>query len=491
MEAHTHSVREGETGFVTEAKGYLLNLEGLPSVHVNDVIVNTRGQRALVTALKTETVEALLLDRNDPEVGDRFMLHTQGIKFSFGEHLFGRIINTLGDPLDGKEGSMPPQNNSLKIEVRAPGMSSRLAMTEQLMTGMATIDVLLPIAKGQRQLVIGPISSGKTTFLESVIAHQKGSPMVCIYAFIGRPVVYVEDTVSRILSEKGNKNAIILASFSDEPAPMIYLTPTVALGLAEFFSSKGSDVLLVLDDLGSHAKYLREIALLSGRIPGRESYPGDMFYQHAHLLERAGYFNKNIGGGSITILPILETNIEDITNLVSTNLMSATDGHLFFSPLLHSEGHFPAVLTGQSVTRVGRQTQSNLAKQLSIRVQALLAEYERQRGYSQFGTQLSESTRHIITQGEFMQVFLRQEPLDSVPLEVQIILLSLVFTALFNNRDIAFAERNYDALVKVTGTSKAIQPVVESARRGTISLDQFFKKVESVLPYFEAVCQQQ
>jgi len=489
MESHVHNVREGETGFVVEAKDYLLNLEGLPSIHINDVIINKKGQRALVTALKKETVEALLLDRNDPEPGDHFMMDEHGIQFSFGDHLFGRVINALGEPLDGK-GDMPAQNNPLKIEVRAPGMSSRSVMTAQLMTGMATVDVLLPIAKGQRQLIIGPISSGKTTFLESVIAHQRDSSIVCVYAFIGRPIAYVEETVSRILSEKGNKNTIVIATFSDEPAPTVYLTPAVALSLAEFFSSKGKDVILVLDDLGSHAKYLREISLLSGRIPGRESYPGDMFYQHAHLLERAGYFNKTVGGGSITIFPVLETNIEDVTNLVATNLMSATDGHLFFSPLLHAEGHFPAILTGQSVTRVGRQTQSNLAKQLSIRVQALLAEYEKQRGYSQFGTQLSESTRRIISQGELMQVFLRQEPVVSTASEVQIILLSLVFTALFNSRDTTFAERNYEALVKVIGTSKSIEPVVESAHRGTISLDQFLKKVESVLPYFESVCRQ-
>ncbi|HEY4502341.1 MAG TPA: hypothetical protein VJH21_00725, partial [Candidatus Paceibacterota bacterium] len=216
MESHVHNVREGETGFVVEAKDYLLNLEGLPSIHINDVIINKKGQRALVTALKKETVEALLLDRNDPEPGDHFMMDEHGIQFSFGDHLFGRVINALGEPLDGK-GDMPAQNNPLKIEVRAPGMSSRSVMTAQLMTGMATVDVLLPIAKGQRQLIIGPISSGKTTFLESVIAHQRDSSIVCVYAFIGRPIAYVEETVSRILSEKGNKNTIVIATFSDEP----------------------------------------------------------------------------------------------------------------------------------------------------------------------------------------------------------------------------------------------------------------------------------
>lgn len=488
---HEHTVTEGEVGFITKAKGYLLTLEGLPSVSVNDVIANEEGRRALVTSLAEDAIEALLLDRGDPKAGEKFMIHTRGLQFSFGEHLFGRVMNALGDTLDGREGILG-QNAPLHLESQAPGMSVRAVMNKQLRTGLTAIDVLIPIAKGQRQLVVGPISSGKTVFLESVIAHQKeDKDTVCIYAFTGKPISYVEETVSQIFSEKGNKKTIILAAFSDDPAPIVYLTPAVAVALAEYFSTSGKDVVLVLDDLGSHAKYLREVALLSGRIPGRESYPGDMFYEHARLLEKAGYFNKVIGAGSITILPVIETNIEDITNLVPTNLMSATDGHLFFSPLLHAEGYFPSVVPHQSVTRVGRQTQSNVVKQLSIRVQALLAEYERQRDYSRFGTQLSEETRKVIHQGELLNVFLRQEPMTSISYEAQIILPSLVFTSLFNGKDAPFAERNREALEGVIQNNKSLQPIVTSIKRGTISFDQFLKKLEGVVPYFEAVCQQQ
>jgi len=490
MDKHEHKVIEGETGFVIGAKGYILTLEGLPSVHINDVVINSKGQRALITSLEKESVQALLLDRGDPKSGDRFMIHTRGLQFSFGDHLFGRVINALGDAIDGK-GDLPLQDTPLHLDSQAPGMNVRAVMDKQLTTGMTSVDVLLPIAKGQRQLVVGPISSGKAIFLESVVAHQKDNPnTICIYAFIGKPVSYVEETTARIFGENGNKNTIILAAFSDDMAPTIYLTPAISVALAEYFSTNGKDVVLILDDLGSHAKYLREIALLSGRIPGRESYPGDLFYEHAHLLEKAGYFNKVIGAGSITILPVIETNLEDMTNLVPTNLMSATDGHLFFSPLLHAEGHFPAVVSNQSVTRVGRQTQSNLVKQLSIRVQALLAEYEQQRDYSRFGTQLSEETRKVINQGGLMEVFLRQEPTVSVSHEAQIVLLSLVFTSLFNGKDISFAERNREALETVLTTSKSLEPIVTSVKRGTVSLDQFLKKLEGVLPYFESVCRQ-
>lgn len=481
-------VKEGETGFITGAKGYLLELEGLPSVHINDVIINSHGNRALVTAIKEKSIEALLLDGENPTLGDRFMLHARCVQFYFGDQLHGRVINALGEPIDGR-GALPPPNTSLHLESIAPDMSARAHMTEQFTTGITTVDVLLPLAKGQRQMIIGPLSSGKKVFLESVLAHQKENNVICVYVFIGRPTSYIEEVVSRILSEDGNKDTIILAAFSSEPAPMIYLVPSVAIEIAEHFSRSGKDVLVILDDLGSHAKYMREIALLSGRVPGRESYPGDMFYQQARLLERGGFFNETVGGGSITILPVLETNIEDLSNLISTNLISATDGHLFFSPILRAEGYFPAIMSEQSVTRVGRQTQSLLATQLSIQVRSLLAEYERQRRYGQFGTQLSKETRDTLAKGNTMHLFLGQKALISFPLNVQIILLSLVFTTLFHEKEIAFAERNRDALVNAIQTNTSIAYLRQDAREGTLPLDKFLEKLEKALPYFELVWQ--
>lgn len=482
-------VMEGETGFVTRAKGYLLTLEGLPSARVNTIIANRQGERAIVSALREQSVEAYLLDRGSPKAGEQFIMHPKGIQFSLGDHLFGRALNVLGEPIDG-QGNFPAANSPLRMEeALAPGMSARESMTEQLITGMPAIDILLPIAKGQRQLVVGPISSGKTLFLESVLAHQQSSDVVCIYAFIGRPVSYIEEAVAQLLGPEGNPRTIVLATFSDDPAPMVYLTPIVALQIAEYFSWDGKDVVLVLDDLGSHAKYFREIALLAGEVPGRESYPGDMFFQQARLLERGGRFNKTLGSGSITILPVLETNIEDLTNLLSTNMVSATDGHLFFSPLYHSEGFFPAVVPKQSVTRVGHNTQSKLAKQLSIQVHALIADYERQRRYSQFGSQLSEETRRTIARGEILSILLDQEPSVTMALETQIVLLSLVFTTAFDERDADAVRRNRAALVEAIQQHSAFKAVVTSAQRGDISLEQFLKKLTGIIPQLEVVWQ--
>lgn len=489
MTTDQHTLVEGEIGFVIKAKGYLLTLEGLPSARVNTVIVNSKGQRALVTAFREDHVEAYLLDRGNPRAGDQFVIRPGGILYSFGPHLFGRAINVLGEPIDG-QGAFPPGSIALRMEAQAPSMSSRAQLVAPLATGMPAVDVLVPIAKGQRQLIVGPVSSGKRAFLEAVLAHQKNTEVVCVYAFIGRPVAYVEEVVARLHSEQGNKNTIILVSFSDDPAPMVYLTPIVALELAESFSWEGKDVVVVLDDLGSHAKYFREITLLSGKVPGRESYPGDMFYQQARLLERGGRFNKTLGEGSITILPVLETNIEDMTSLVSTNLISATDGHLFFSPLFHAEGHFPAVVPEQSITRVGRNTQNKLAKQLSIRVNALIAQYERERRYAQFGTQLSEQTRHLIAQGESIRIFLDQEPTVVLELEVQVVLLTLVFSTMFDGKDGTFARLNRDVLIAAIASDVACKSVRSSVSRGNISLEQFQKNVEDVVPHLQSLCRQ-
>lgn len=489
MATHTHTVLEGETGFVIGAKGYLLSIEGLPSARVGDIIVNERGDRALVTSLDEHELQALLLDPGDAEAGDTFVAEAHGIQLSCGEHLFGRVINALGDPLD-KKGSFPVPSYALTLDGYAPGLYERTALTEPLKTGMAAIDVLLPLAKGQRELVVGPISSGKNIFAESVVAHQKNTDVVSIYAFVGRPRSYVESVAARILGEKGNPNTIVLASLSDEPAPLVYLTPPIAVSIAEWFQRNGRDVVLILDDLGTHAKYIREISLLSGRIPGRESYPGDIFYQHARLLERGGKFTKTVGGGSITILPLLETGIEDISSLVSTNLMAATDGHLFFSPERHAEGRFPAVVPSQSVTRVGRGAQSNLLKQLSIAVQSTLAEYEKQNSFVQFGTDLSEHARSVMARGRLLELFLRQEPYQSRTLTAQIILLALAFTPLFANRDLSFAQTNRERIVEAVAKSKSIAELVKTTERGTITLQQYLKRLESALPYFESICRE-
>jgi F-type H+-transporting ATPase subunit alpha len=487
MPIHHKELAE-EVGFVTAAKDYLLLLEGLPSVRVNDVIENDEGFRALVLALNQDRVQALLLDEAETYAGDRFFIREHGISLSLGDHLLGRTINAVGDALDEASG-FPPGNTTLRLEMKAPDINTRADITEQLKTGVTLVDTLIPIGKGQRQLIAGPFGSGKELFLQDVVMNQRDSDIVCIYAFIGKPLIYVQEVMQRLFArEGGNKNIIALAALSHEPAPMVFVAPSSALSVAEHFSNQGKDVLVILDDLGTHARYLREIELLAGRIPGRESYPGDIFYQHAHIMERSGKFNKNAGGGSITLLPVLETNIEELSDLIATNIMAATDGHIFFSSELHAEGYYPSVNVGQSVTRVGRKTQNRLLNALSIRIQVLLADYEQQKTFSRFGAQVSAEAHRVIARGEMMEMMLQQELATPIPVEQQVILLGSVLSSVFHKKKSRDVERVKLQLLQLIGGS-SFKDLVTTAKRGVMSLDQFIKELDKRAEVFDRLWQ--
>ena len=245
---------------------------------------------------------------------------------------------------------------------------------------------------------------------------------------------------------------------------------------------------LVLDEPGTHDKYLREVALLMGMIPGRQSYPGDIFYQHAHLVERAGNFNERVGSGSITLFPVLETDIENFTDLIPTNLMAMTDGHLFFSPARRAEGYYPPVATDRSVTRVGRQTQTLLQKQLSTRVMALLAEYKKQQEYTQFGTSVSLKTRQILQQGALAQELLRHEPLSSFEYETQVVFLCLLFNTFLSHREASFTKKNREKIISAIQTDSRLEGVRTLVKASDTTLDTMLKELEKNVRTLESVC---
>lgn len=487
MRTH-HKTYTEEVGFVVAAKEYLIHLEGLPSVRINDVIENDEGKRALVLALNEDVVQALMLDPVDTYAGDRFYIRERGVSFSMGDHLFGRVISAVGDNLDEGSG-FPPGNTNLRIEHHAPDINTRADITEQLYTGLTLVDTLVPIGKGQRQLVVGPFGSGKEIFLTDLVLNQRLNDIVCIYAFIGKPTIYVEEMMRRLFGNNANPHTIALVALSNDPAPKIFIAPSSALSMAEYFSNQGRDVLVVLDDLGTHAKYLREIELLAGRIPGRESYPGDIFYQHAHIMERSGRFNKRLGGGSITLLPVLETNIEELSDLIVTNIMAATDGHIFFSSEFHGEGYYPAVVPKDSVTRVGRKTQNRLQNALSIRAQALLAEYEQQKEYGRFGAELGEDGRKMLKLGEMLRIMLQQDIGTQIVVELQILLLGFVFSSYVDSKSVTELERSKEGLVKLFGTSSQFSSLRDSAGRGVMTLPQFLKEIDKMSTLIDSVWQ--
>lgn len=418
-----------EVGIVESVKNYILTLGGLPSARVNDLISNRNGQRALVSSLDESHLTALLLDEATIQPGETFYPEKEGLCFPPVETLRGRIINPLGEPLDGRN-PLPQTSQALALDEVAEGIDVRELVQEQMVTGIAVVDTLLPIGKGQKEAVFGEPRSGKTTFIQDVIINQKNQEVTCLYAAVGRPEMDVKRLAQKLTAAESLSHTIIISASPKEPIPLIGLTPTIAFALANKIRRKGKNVLLIIDDMGTHAKILREIALLSGRIPGRESYPSDIFYQHAHLIEHGGNYHQKVGGGSLTLLPVMETEMGGLSYLLPTNLIASTDGHLFFSSTLHSQGQYPAIEVEKSVTRVGRQTQTKIQKEISDRVRNALADFEEFKTYSVFGAELSEETRSILKTGELIQEILKQEPRENIDLKIQILLLHLPFTAL-------------------------------------------------------------
>ena len=417
-----------EVGVAKSVKNYILTLEGLPSARLNDIIATRDGKRALVSSLNETRLEALLLDEASIQPEDTFYLTEEGLQLPSAAALKGRIINPLGRPLDGK--TPLPCREALALDEVAEGIERREVIKEQLVTGITVVDTLIPVGKGQKEAVFGEPRSGKTTFIQDVIINQKGEDVTCLYTAVGRPEMDVKRFAQKLAAAKALSHTIVISCSPKEPVPLTALTPTIAFALANQLRRKGEDVLLIIDDLGTHAKILREIALLSGRIPGRESYPGDIFYQHAHLIEHGGSYNQKAGGGSLTLLPVMETEMGGLSYLLPTNLIASTDGHLFFSASHYAQGQYPAIGVEESVTRVGRQTQNAIQKEISDRVRNALADFEEFKTYSAFGAELSEETGAILKKGEMIGEVLKQEPRENIDLKTQILLLHLPFTTL-------------------------------------------------------------
>lgn len=476
-----------EIGYVTSTQDYIVFLEGLPTVKMYDIIVTKTGARALVSALEKDHVEALMLDADRPKPGDYFELSDIGLHLPFQVNLFGRAINPLGIPLDGKAG-LPPGGDPIDLDVTAPGIDGRERITDQFYTGITVIDTLIPVGIGQRELILCEPRSGKEEFFLDIIMNQKTQNRVVVYASVGRSEIELKRMIEDIKKVGADPYTIVVAATSIESAPMIMITPSIAASLAEYYRNKGRDVLLIIDDLASQAKYAREISLLAGRIPGRESYPADIFYQHSSQVERAGRFNDHFGKGTITMLPVIETYIENFTALIPTNVMSMTDGHILMSANLRAQGVYPAIEVERSVTRVGRQTQTFIHKVLSDRVRSLISEYHELERYGRFGSELSGETQMKIKRGKIVEELLRQETLTSLPPETQIMYLTLVFSGFYDKRDLDTMREDKVKIIDTLNTDKTYVPIAEFIRTKGSKLDDLIEKLKTVTAPLEAVC---
>jgi F-type H+-transporting ATPase subunit alpha len=447
------------------------------------LLIDQRGRRALVTAFSEDRVQAVLFDESAAREGSEFYPSETPLSLPRVSELAGRVVNPLGDLID-ERGAIPGERFGIVFDPVAEGIGEREEITEQFVTGIALIDLLLPLGRGQRELCIGPMRSGKGAVLRDIIAHQSKSGAACVYAAVGKPAAQIRRFLEFLETSGADRYTTIVAARADEATPLVSLVPTAAFALADALSRAGREVVLILDDLATHAKYLREMALVAGSIPGRESYPGDIFYQHAHLIELAGRIR---GRGSITLLPVLESEEEALTTLIPTNAMAATDGHLFFTPSLVARGYYPSVEVSRSVTRVGKQTQRRAQKELADRIVALLADYEEQQAFSRFGAELVGETRQIIVRALIVLELLRQDAGVYRDPTASVIVLALPLTSFFASRSRVFAEKNRERLFRAVSESVALEPLralVEADR----SLESLLAAIERVKHVFENVC---
>ncbi|MBI4039190.1 hypothetical protein HY384_04530 [Candidatus Daviesbacteria bacterium] len=476
------NIQTQEVGYAVSSRDFLVYLDGLPTIRVNDLVESETGLRGWVNSIFEDNVEVLMLDEGQVVPKQQFKRLPSRLGIPVGDFLLGRAINPLGIPIDGKGLLFRAKTGPiLELDQTAPPVESRQFITNQFLTGITLIDTLIPIGRGQRELILGDAHSGKSGFLIDVVVNQKNTGVICIIALVGKPTITVRNLIDILKANQALSYTVVVATSSSDPAPLIFLTPKTAFTIAEYFQKKGKDVLLLLDDLGAHAKIYREIALLGNKSPGKESYPGDIFYQHAHLIERAGNFLPQAGGGSITALPVIELNLDDFTTLIPTNLMSMTDGHLLFKSSLHSQGQTPAIDISLSVSRVGRQTQDQVSSFLSTRIRQVLSAAADLETISRFSSELPTHTQIILRRKELILEFLKQEPLTPIPKQIQVILLALPFTSLFQDKNRLFAEQYKKIIIDSFLNHPQLAPITKSVPK-LKSDEELLKLLEKAVP---------
>ncbi len=397
-----------EYGVVLSVGDGIVFVRGLNNVVAGELLRFDNHVFGLALNLEENQVGVVLLG-SDREIveNDRVYRTKEIINVPVGDELLGRVVNSLGEPIDGK-GSIAT-TNSYPLERVAPGVMTRESVNQSLHTGIKIIDAMIPIGRGQRELIIGDRQTGKTSIALNAILAQKGQNVKCIYVAIGQKASTVAKLVQRLEVADALKYTVVISSAANESAPLQYIAPYTGCAIGEYWMDNGDDVLIVYDDLSKHAVAYRTISLLLRRPSGREAYPGDVFYLHSRLLERAAKLNANYGSGSLTALPIIETQAGDISAYIPTNVISITDGQLFLNLDAFNAGKRPAVDSGLSVSRVGSAAQSAAMKHVSSSLKLELASYNELLSFSQFSTDLDKETRRIINRGERLVELLKQD----------------------------------------------------------------------------------
>jgi len=443
-------------GRVESIRDCVVNASGLKNARYGELVLFPDNVYGMVMSLEEDFTGIILLGPSDKiSAGDTIRTTGRVLEVPVGEELIGRVIDPLGRPLDG--GPPIEATKTRRIENLAPTVVEREPVNTPLQTGLKVIDALFPIGRGQRELIIGDRQTGKTAIAIDTILNQKNEDVICIYVAIGQKATTVAEIV-KILKERGAMDyTIIVSAFASEPASLLYIAPYAGCAIGEEFMYQGRDVLIIYDDLSKHAKAYREISLLLKRPPGREAYPGDIFYLHARLLERSAKLNSYLGGGSLTALPIVETQLGDISAYIPTNLISITDGQIYLDASLFHEGIRPAVDIGLSVSRVGGNAQIKAMRQVAGRLRLDLAQYREVETFAQISTDIDPATRGLLERGARIREILKQPQYSPMEVIDQVIVLFTVTRGYideiaieevshFQNGLLDYINRNYKVL---------------------------------------------
>ncbi len=425
IEGFNPKAEVSHVGTVTEIGDGIAKINGLSEVKAMEMLDFGNGTFGVALNLEERSVGAIILGAFEHiKQGDTVKATGKILSVPVGDALIGRVVNALGEAKDGK--GPISESAFYPVEKIAPGVITRQSVHQPVQTGIKAIDALIPVGRGQRELIIGDRQTGKTAVAIDTIINQKGQNMICVYVAVGQK----ESKVAKIVAELEQRGAmdytIVVSAGASEPASLSFIAPYSGTAMAEYFMDQGKDVLIVYDDLSKQAVAYREISLLLRRPPGREAYPGDVFYLHSRLLERAAKLNKDFGGGSITALPIIETQAGDISAYIPTNVISITDGQIFLESDLFYKGVRPAVNVGTSVSRVGGSAQTKAMKKVAGKLKLSLAQFRELEAFAQFGSDLDEATRQQLELGRRLTELLKQPQYSPVAMEKQVVALYAV-----------------------------------------------------------------
>ena len=426
---YDNKIKLTDTGSVLSVGDGIASVYGLESVMSGELLEFPNKVFGMALNLEEEVVGAVILgDDSSIKEGDLVKRTGRIVEVPVGEAMIGRVVNALGQPIDGKGDILTDKTRP--VEYPAPGIMSRKSVFEPLQTGIKSIDSMIPIGRGQRELVIGDRQTGKTSILTDTIINQKGKDVICIYVAIGQKRSTVAQLVSTFEEFGAMDYTIVVSATASESAPLQYLAPYAGAAIGEEFMYNGKHVLIVYDDLSKQAVAYREMSLLLRRPPGREAYPGDVFYLHSRLLERAAKLSDDLGGGSMTALPVIETQAGDVAASIPTNVISITDGQIYLQPELFYAGIRPAVDPGISVSRVGGSAQIKSMKKIAGTLKLAYSQYRELAAFSQFGSDLDEDTKRRLAQGQRIVEVLKQDEHNPITVENQVIIIYAVINNL-------------------------------------------------------------